>query len=251
MNLYKFVSFDNKYWDNPLKTNRLYFSTINDLYSVNDRTEFQIDWNSHSFIFNKYHEHFESHISKLFKISRIFCFSKSMNEHCWKEFSKNNGVCYEFKFSQHLCKDVTHKNINYCDSKMLNLPRYIVLNIKNTRLKQILGKPFPLEQLELLFLKENFESDDIKNTFENFILEEIVFKKTKQKYIKEDEYRFVHIQDSIGPVTPQNKFDKNFTLTMEELGLEIVCIHTSNPAHVKERFPQIQIPIKMINPFNK
>lgn len=231
MNLYKYIDFNSPYWDYPLKETRLHFSTVEELRTVNDQEEFNHSWNHTSLFFNQYGSHFSDSYTKLLLNSRILCLGKNLNKTCWDTFvPSGSGVCYEFSYKKN-GGDVTSDHITYNDSKILNVPSYILESITDGAIENILRRTDKLSPQDLASTLDWFKSKELSSIFENHILHEMTLKK-KTRYRREREYRFIHIVDPMGPIQPQVKLVDSKT-RFEDIGLRLTRVYTDNPGMVK------------------
>lgn len=226
--LFKYIDFKNKYWDQPLRENSLFFSSINEVRGVNDQDEFNHKWDFPSYFFrNKGHFLSESY-DRLFSNSRVLCLSKNLDRTCWETFCKTGeGICYEFIYDESKkAKDITCGQIVYDNKKILNVPEYVLGRINNFELRDLLTQERVFSKPELakmIYWLNN--SKQFEEIFTTHIFQELALKKL-DSFIFEGEFRFIHIVNSIGPVNPKSKFN-NFKLSFETLGLELSHLYTS------------------------
>ena len=244
MNLYKYIRFEeNNFWKGPFLENRLYFSDLNRLRSVNDQNEFQHNWDSTSYFFSTQGHELRRSYDALFNNTRILCMGKQLCRYCWQEFcGKSGGVCYKFRFRDDLAAaDLTRRHVNYGHN--LNAPTYLFARLPEGRLKNILYQTKKqtisegLEILEWLRINNNFLVD----TFSNHILEELVFKK-QPRYLKEREYRFVHLIEPVNGTSLLTTLESS-KLSFSQLGLTLERVFTSDEERVKSEFTSDEVKI--------
>lgn len=235
--LYKYIAFSQIHWAEPLLDNALYFPSIQQIIEVNDKTEYETLWGSVNYFLNRMRDDFKPMYDGHFNNTRTLCLSKSKNSpYCWNEFAKNNGICLEYEFNYEKKSDVTSGDVVYENTKERNFLNYI-----------------KAKQYHPVFIKKgNPDKKDLKNFFdflqrnqkqfkkhlENHIIKEIVFKKSK-RYSREDEYRFVHIEDSKGQFEIKAKFN-NGKILLNDLGLTLKRIYTNSPELVISKFPELK-----------
>lgn len=226
MFLYKYIDFQSDHWNYPIINRKLHFSSIDELKNVNDNEEFEHRWESPSRFFTEHSSNFSESYDRLLSNSRILCLGKNLNASCWNTFIKSGkGICYEFKYKKN-GGDVTSDHVVYCDKKAFNVPEYIVRNLSGTELGDLLKISDRLDNSQILRVLEITKSDRSLNTlFEQHIYQELTFKK-KRQFRKEKEYRFIHILESVGPVTPKIKLIDS-KATFADLGLELNRIFTN------------------------
>ena len=238
--LFKFISFQSDFWHQPLAEEKLYFASTQDLRNPNDPLEFVHRWEYNSKFFQKFKDHFKDHYNSLFEKTRILCLTTERSNYCWKEFSKEDGICYEFDFSHHnAASDIFSREVEYGE-KELNVPSYIIAFLEDERLKKLITKKFTLLPSQLGEIRDNFEAKT-PQIFINHILNELSLKKT-MPFRQEKEYRFVHLEPGFGEtevivLMPEGK------VSFQELGLSLVKIHTSDTAKVRTKFPNCDIEV--------
>lgn len=200
MNLYKYIGFDKDYWSGPLLERRLYFSNLNQVRDINDKRELDHEWQSESYFFSQYGQLLQDSYARLFNPARLLCLGKALNRKCWARFcsTPDGGVCYEFSFSeQKKAKDLTSGHVEYAKTKNHNVPSFIIKNVTNQRIRDLLlrtVRPANTEMRELLIWLDTTEPRAIT---QQHIVKELVFKKMIE-YRVENEYRFIHPEKSGG-----------------------------------------------------
>lgn len=152
MNLYKYIDFESPHWDFPLRENKLHFSSVDELRTVNDQEEFNHQWNHSPYFFTRYGCHFSESYNRLFSNSRILCMGKNLNQTCWNTFIHSGaGVCYDFSYEEDQKeRDINCGNIVYDSSKKLNVPSYILSEVDGSNIRDLLGKREELNRNELI-----------------------------------------------------------------------------------------------------
>ncbi len=244
MNLYKYIGFHKDHWSEPLLKELLHFSSVSQLHTVNDETEFVHLWDTTSHVLNTYGYNFREAYERLFNNTRLLSLSKHLTEKCWHEFCPQGGVSYVFEFSEyHYNEEVTCRHVNYVDEKTLNVPTYLFRNLKSSRTKYLLFKTDALTKEEGRELLDNL-SNELPKIFNDHIIEEVVKKKIRNRFAFENEFRFIHLEN----VTPQNNFNTrliNSKLKFQDLRLTLIAIYTSNPEKVTDIFDNANVPIKV------
>lgn len=232
MKLYKYINFENKYWDQPLLEDRLYFSSIYELRSRNDRDEFNYSWDYNSYFFKKFSQPLKESYDRLFSAARILCLSQNLSKKCWDEFCPNGGVCYEFSDGNtSKVGDLTSSRVIYLDEKNYNAPDFIVKSVSNPRIRFLLSKKEEaITTPELAELANWLEGPEPLYITYKHIVDELSFKKNRN-FEYEREYRFIHPETPSGSkVTPLI----DAKLTFSELGLTLRRVFTSDIGFIKD-----------------
>ncbi len=231
MKLFKYIKFCD-FTFSPLQQRSLHFSTIAQLRSANDESEFVHCWDTDSFFFKHYGNHMHSYYSELFNNTAVLCMSKSLSAACWAEFCPDGGVCYEFEYedAQVAC-DLTLDHVDYCDVKNFNVPSFIIVNVSCSWISGLLSATSALRYHEGKDLMDWLKGEDARKIALEHILKELTFKKI-EKHRFEDEFRYVHLSKSIGKLTLKSKLVDS-KLDFGSLGLHLVRVHTSDVQRVQ------------------
>lgn len=216
--LYKFISFDHSYWNQPLTDSTLFFSTISDLRKPNDKLEFHYEWKYDSAFFYKFKDDLLKCYDQLFEHTRILCVARKMNLKLWREYcGKNGGICFQFEYLN-VDNGIESRRVEYCRSKEHRIPNYLLKKVKPELRRLLKVKYFSSE--DSIKLLQFIKNKELNHIFESHIVDELAFKKTQQ-FNFESEHRFVHVADSFNSkvkiVTPllSNK------LKHSQLGLKL------------------------------
>lgn len=227
----------------------MYFATIDQLRTVNDREEFNYSWESTSYFFsNEFSPIIESY-DRLFSQARILCLGTQLSRKCWARFCENNrGICYQFSFVENRNTDVSSREVEYAHRKEFNLPQYILQRIEELypMFFQLLAKETELSREERIALLQWLEEGIAQKISHSHIVDELTFKKT-QSFVDENEYRFIHPE---GDVEPPRKvrMDESQKLTLEQIGLKLERIFTSDPSIVESECQSAGLKIKVSKP---
>jgi hypothetical protein len=246
LKLFKYIDFVKDYALSPLRDEKLYFASVSQLQGVNDKAEFAHDWKHDAYFFKRYSQHFSEPYNRLFANSRILSMAKTLNQHCWNEFcSSGNGICYEFEFdSARTSEDITKGDVQYAPTKVLNVPNYILSKV-NTSIRPLLSQLETLDLNQVAHLKQYLDSnEELKDIFLDHIVNELTLKKT-DTFRSEDEYRFIHIENSIGAVQPRTKFTDH-CLEFSALGLKLLNLYTDSHKHVESKANPKNVTVQLL-----
>ncbi len=235
--LYKCIPFSKNYWSYIVKEQKIRFATVPELLNGNDKEEFDHRWDSKSQFFKKYSGHLSLHYDSLFSKAVILSLGKSPNERCWREYCGDGGVRYEFEYDDSHSKisEVTCGDVIYDNNKTFNLPAFLISREPCDSIKRLLQMENGLSWNNWahlwLWLQRGTPN---RNSLEH-IKDELVFKKIKS-FIYEDEYRFIHLIEQIGPNALKLVLE-NQKVLYEKIGLKLVRISTSDIETVKREIP--------------
>lgn len=246
--LYKYYAFDeNGYWKLPLE-GRLFFASVEELRKPNDATEFYYSMEHPSSYFQMMQE-IPRMFDELFSQTRILCLGKKLNPECWDRFCSNGGICYEFSFDEtSIATDLTPRDVVYVDSKEYNVPNYIIERTPAGQLKVAISKS-EIQSIEDAPVIYDWLTSGIPNKILwEYIANEVVFKKIKNLFRVEQEYRVVQVVSPPPQVIVTSILDDKSALALSLLGLTLEKVHTSDVSKVKNildaEYPKIKIPIK-------
>src|SRR5690606_10786069 len=195
---------------------------------------YRVSWAASSYLLKFMGNDFRENYEILFNSTRTLCLSKSKNsQHCWREFCNNNGLCIEFEFQPSDISNITHNDVVYVKSKKMNVLLYFKSIFPHRALKFKKKPPKRLWRKYHSVMKSR--STKVQESLINHIIFEVVFKK-KNKFKKEYEYRYVHLENSISNINTEPKFI-NGKLHVKDLGLKMIRIYSTDPQKIIEAFP--------------
>ena len=173
------------------------------------------------------------------------CLGQSPNQKCWDHYCRTGGVRYEFEYDPTFKSDISRKSVEYDDSKTHNLYEFLI----RQNLDSIIRNLF-LSQANLNFTTGRILLNWIKSgqaygvTLEH-VSNEIPFKK-KKEFEFEDEFRFVQLIKSEGPVVITNPLEHQ-KANLDNLGLKLIGIATSDTSKVKAELGNTDIEVYEIS----
>lgn len=232
MRLFKYISLDELYWSEILRTNNLYFPPIDQLRKRNDTDEFNHTWDTKSYFFQRYGSRFIQAYENTFSNAGIFCVSKCLSKRCKDALLPNSKrvICYEFEFDPKDKRGISSDHVLYSANKISNVPDYVIANIQSYLLRSLLEKKDVLTKVETSQVTAGIR-DELSTIFNNHIWKELTLKKLQQ-FDLEQEYRFIHLKENVGPVRPQKLIGKDNRISADDVGLRLICIYTNDLATV-------------------
>lgn len=234
--LYKCISFDMWYWPYIGSEQKLRFATTGELVKGNDKEEFEHRWDSSSPAFQSLESEIRSRYDDLYEKSATLCLGRSPNRECWKQYCGSGGVRYEFEYDPSFVSGVSRSEVDYDDEKTFSLYTFILKQPLDPSVRELFKSQGPMNFYKSKALLEWINGGQAAAYTLKHASNEIPFKK-KKEFSFEDEMRFVQLTEPIGPV--EIKFpliDQKSSL--ENLGLKLIAIATSDEAKVKAELPQ-------------
>lgn len=247
LRLYKYLSFGKKapdgtaVWDQPVIEGTLFFAPIPALRVGNDEEEFRHAWDTDAAFFAYHGRHIRESYDRLFNNARVLCMSMALTQACWREYCRDGGCCFEFRFDKDIADaaEISSNTIEYADSKLTNAPEFIVPRIQNPTIRALISRTANLQNHEaadvLNWLNSPEGHENLSDVNLDHIYHEIVFKKVR-RFAFEQEYRFVHVAERMPPQPPLKTLLVESKLRYEKLGLQLVRIHSSDPKKVAKHF---------------
>lgn len=246
MKLYKYIGFDKGYWSQPLLEKKLYFSSVVDMRTVNDENEFDHSWDTDSSFFNYISDTFIKTYNEITTRTRTLCLSQELTSDCWKIFCPNGGICYEFDYEGNRKKsDITSDAVEYAATKSHNVPSYVINSVKHPFAKELLTKSSLLSSADKVKIIGIMRNQSFQNLLHKHINHEMTLIKL-EKYRIEAEYRFIHLSEGFNGFDFETKLIES-KLSFDDLGLSLVCIHSSDSSKVSEIDESKKLLIKEIS----
>lgn len=243
MKLYKCISFSSCYWPYIAEEQKIRFATIPELLNGNDQQEFSHRWDSDSPAFQFLAQEMQPQYDNLYRKTAILSLGQSPNRQCWDEYCSAGGVRYEFTLDLSAAKssEVNFNSVIYDDHKTFNLAHFMISRQMDNNIKLLFQSTHQMSCQDKMRLLSWLNSDEPKSLTVEHASNEIPFKKiTGFKF--ENEFRFVHILEQIGPKVLKTVLVHQ-KVALTTLGLTLIRISTSDIDEVRKRLPNCPVEI--------
>jgi hypothetical protein len=245
--LYKCIGFAHPYWAYIALEQRIRFATIPELLKGNDNQEFDHRWDSNSPSFQYLANEMRAHYDALYLKTVILSMGQSPNQRCWTEYCEQGGVRYEFEYdaSRARASEVSCKTVDYDDNKTFNLSRFMLMRKIDENIRGLFQSTMAMTRPDGLRLLSWLKSGEPGKITLEHASNEIPYKKiTSYKF--ENEYRFVHLKEQIEKKPLKTVLDQQ-KIALEELGMKLVRICTSDIERVKGALPGCEVEISDVS----
>ena len=226
----------------PMTMGSIYFASLNQLRTGNDKAEFKYSLHTDSYVFRNFESIMRGHYEKLFDRTMVLCMAKSLNAVCWEQYCPKGGICYEFEFNDAACaRDVTRRDVTYADNKVFNAPYYLIKSVLDRQLQRILQMRSKPLRADLVRVYQWLQTNGPRDIGVRHITDELAFKKHLE-FEFENEFRFVHLSERIGPSEMPTRL-ANQTLQFHTLGMHLKRVYTSDIGRVRTAFTDATIEI--------
>ncbi|WP_168196353.1 hypothetical protein [Bdellovibrio sp. NC01] len=202
-------------------------------------------WDSTSPAFHKIQDEIQDRYASIYGRIGTLCLGQSPNQQCWNHYCSSGGVRYEFEYDPEFKSGVSRRSVIYDDNKTFNLHKFMLNSDLHPAVRSLLESTDAMDMQKAAIMLAWMQTSQPGELTVAHLTEEIPFKK-KTAFQFEDEFRFVQMIEVREPVTVKWPLvDQKSPL--EQLGLRLVGIATSDVAKVKTELPQHEPIIYEVN----